>query len=409
MLETFFQTHDYLVEHAKMPIRRQLIDEIDWEDRLIAIKGGRGVGKTDFLLTRAGEIDAEFTRSLESLSEAKRRKSQQRRPCLYVNLNNFYFTDHTLVEFAGVFVRQGGKYLLLDQMFKYPNWSRELRKCHDRYKDLHIVFAASPVMRLVDENRDIASIVKVHNLRGYSFREYLSLRTGREFKTYTLDEIMRSHCSLSHDICERVNPLPYFQEYLRAGYFPSYFEHNDYQTEMLRMVNMMLDVDILLIRQIDVACLPKIRKLLYIMLNTAPCPLNISSVSDEIEMSRATTLNYIKYLQDARLLNLLYMEGKTFPMKPAKVYIQNPNIAYINNMRQMTLQDLYETFFYHALHADHRVNATERNAMFVVDGKYYFDVKESCPAKESIRPCAVGGLDRGRGNFIPLWLLGFLY
>lgn len=409
MLETFFQTHDYLVEHSKMPVRRRLMDEIDWENRLIAIKGGRGVGKTDFLLTRAREIETEYAQSLAPLTESKRRKLQARRPCLYVNLNNFYFTAHTLVEFAGAFVRQGGKYLLLDQMFKYPSWSRELRKCHDRYKDLHIVFAASPVMRLVDENRDIASIVAVYNLRGYSFREYINLQTGRDFQPYTLDEIMRSHCSISFEICEKVNPQRYFQEYLRAGYFPSYFEKNDYQTELLRMVNMMLDVDILLIRQIDVACLPKIRKLLYIMLNTAPCPLNISSVSDEIEMSRATTLNYIKYLQDSRLLNLLYMEGKTFPMKPAKVYIQNPNISLICNTRVPNPQDLYETFFYHALHADHRVNATERNAMFVVDGKYYFDVKEEASARDSIRPCAVGNLEKGKGNYIPLWLLGFLY
>lgn len=409
MLETFFQTHDYQVAHSKMPIRRLLMDEINWSERLIAIKGGRGVGKTDFLLTRAKEIEAAQKAQLEQMPFAKQKKMADKRICLYVNLNSLYFTSHSLVEFAGSFYRQGGRYLLLDQMFKYPNWSKELRRCHDRYKDLHIIFAASPVMRLVDENKDIANIVRVYNLRGFSFREYLNHQTGRDFRPYSLEDILRSHYSISHEICEKVSPLRYFKEYLRAGYFPSYLETNDYQSEMLRMINMMIDVDVLLIKQIDVACLPKIRKLLYIMLNTAPCPLNISSISDEIEMSRATTMNYIKYLKDARLLNLLYMEGKTFPMKPARVYIQNPNIARINNMREEVPQDVYETFFYHALHAGHTVNATERNAMFVIDSKYYFDVKDEQPARDSIRPCAIGNIETGRGNFIPLWLLGFLY
>lgn len=390
-------------------MRRLLMDEINWEDRLIAIKGGRGVGKTDFLLTRAKELDAEFNQMLEKLSLAKRRKMETRRWCLYVNLSDLFFTDHSLVEFAGAFVKHGGKYLLLDQMFKYPNWSKELRKCYDKYKDLHIVFGASPVMHLTEENRDLQNVVKVYNLRGFSFREYLNQQTGRDFQALTLEEVLRSHCSISHEICEKLNPLPYFQEYLKTGYFPSYLETNNYQSELLHMINTMIDVDVLLIKQIDVACLPKIRKLLYVLLNTAPCPLNVSSLSEEIEMSRATTMNYIKCLQDARLLNLLYMEGKTFPMKPLKVYIQNPNIACVCNMREMNMQDMYETYFYHAMHVGHRVNATERNAMFVVDGKYYFDVKSDVPSRDSIRPCAIGNLEKGKGNFIPLWLLGFLY
>lgn len=390
-------------------MRRLLMDEINWEDRLIAIKGGRGVGKTDFLLTRAKELDAEFNQMLEKLSLAKRRKMEMRRWCLYVNLSDLFFTDHSLVEFAGAFVKHGGKYLLLDQMFKYPNWSKELRKCYDKYKDLHIVFGASPVMHLTEENRDLQNVVKVYNLRGFSFREYLNQQTGRDFQALTLEEVLRSHCSISHEICEKLNPLPYFQEYLKTGYFPSYLETNNYQSELLHMINTMIDVDVLLIKQIDVACLPKIRKLLYVLLNTAPCPLNVSSLSEEIEMSRATTMNYIKCLQDARLLNLLYMEGKTFPMKPLKVYIQNPNIACVCNMREMNMQDMYETYFYHAMHVGHRVNATERNAMFVVDGKYYFDVKSDVPSRDSIRPCAIGNLEKGKGNFIPLWLLGFLY
>ena len=166
MLEPFFKIYDYLVANVNPPIRRKLMDEIDWNARLIAIKGGRGVGKTDFVLARAKEVEAADQAEWDKLMQRSRRKRVRPRTCLYINLNNFYFTEHTLVEFAGKFVKQGGKTLFIDQTFKYPGWSKELRRCHDRYKDLHIVFVASPVMRLIEDNRDLAPIVKMYNLRG---------------------------------------------------------------------------------------------------------------------------------------------------------------------------------------------------------------------------------------------------
>lgn len=408
MLEALFQIHDYLVAHSEMPIRRKLMDEIDWSDRLIAIKGARGVGKTDFLLQRAKEIEATCP-MVEDDKPRRKNAARINRPCLYVNFNNFYFTEHSMVELASSFVKSGGQYLLLDQVFMYPNWSKELRRCHDKFRELHIIFSASSVMRLVEENRDLADVVKMYNLRGFSFREYLNLQTGLNLESYTLAEVVKSHCSISHEICEKVNPLPYFHEYLRCGYYPSYREKKDYATDLMKMMNTMLSVDILIIKQIDSACLPKLRKLLNILLREAPCALNISSISEAIEMSRATTMNYIKYLKDARLLNLLYMEGKSFPMKPVKVYMQNTNLAHMVLERELSTSDMYETYFYHALHAVYKVNATERNAMYVVDGKYYFDVYANASERDSIRPCAIGNLETGRGNYIPLWLLGFLY
>ena len=106
MLNAFFRIHDFLVAHSFMPIRRQLMDEIDWNDRLIAIKGGRGVGKTDFLLSRVKEIEEEWRNMPEPVEKSRRKKSQKDiRPCLYVSLNDFYFSDHTLMELPSVFVK----------------------------------------------------------------------------------------------------------------------------------------------------------------------------------------------------------------------------------------------------------------------------------------------------------------
>jgi predicted AAA+ superfamily ATPase len=326
-----------------------------------------------------------------------------------VSLNDFYFTEHTLVELAGKFVKEGGQYLFLDQLFKYTNWSRELKRCYSKYKELHIIFCATPVMPIDEDNNDLKDIVKTYNLRGFSFREYLNLQTGLRFRSYTLEEIIQRHSSISREICDRVQPLNYFHAYLDHGYYPSYLESKSFEAELLKVMNSQLEVDVLMIKQIDVSCLHKLRKLLYILLKETPCALNISSISEEIGLSRATTMNYIKYLKDSRLINLLYPENKNFPMKPTKVYMHNPNVAQMIFTREVAMADLYETYFYTAIHGSHKVNATDRSAMFIIDNKYYFDVKELPTSRDTIRPTAVGELETGRGNQIPLWLLGFLY
>ena len=412
MLDAFFRIHDFLVEHASMPIRRLLMDEINWDDRLIAIKGGRGVGKTDFLLSRVKEIETEWRASMETEQVVTKRANKitrEVRPCLYVSFNDFYFTEHTLLDLASIFVKFGGKYLFLDQLFKYPNWSRELKRCYKKYPDLHIVFCATPVMPIDEDNNDLKDIVKTYNLRGFSFREYLNRQTGLRFRSYSLDEIIQRHASISREVCERVHPLDYFKAYLDHGYYPSYLESKSFEAELLKVMNSQLEVDVLMIKQIDVACLHKLRKLLYILMREAPSALNVSNISEEIGLSRATTMNYIKYLKDSRLINLLYPEGKNFPMKPTKVYMHNTNLAQMIFTRKIDKMDLFETYFYMAVHGSHKVNATERSAMFIVDNNYYFDVKEKASSRDAIRPTAVGELETGRGNQIPLWLFGFLY
>ena len=389
------------------------MDEINWNDRLIAIKGGRGVGKTDFMLSRVKEIETEWRNIPIPLTKkgkpSKRKSLRDVRPCLYISMNDFFFTRNSLMEVAGEFARTGGRYLFIDQLFKYENWSRELKRCYSKYKQLHIIFCATPVMPIDEDNHDLERIVHTYNLRGFSFREYLNIQTGLKLPSYTLEEIMQRHASISREICERVQPLKYFKAYLHHGYYPSYLESKSFESALLKVMNSQLEVDVLMIKQIDVACLHKLRKLFYILMHDAPCALNISNISDEIGLSRATTMNYVKYLKDSRLINLLYPEGKNFPMKPTKVYMHNTNVARMDFTREIAPMDLYETFFYNTVHGAHRVNATERSAMFIVDNQYYFDVKEQVSIRDAIRPTAVGELELGRGNQMPLWLLGFLY
>lgn len=394
MLESFFETHDFLVSRVSVPIRRVLMDEINWNDRLIAIKGARGVGKTDFLLSYAKEY--------------QKRYPDKKREILYINFNNFYFAAHGLYEFAGDFVKAGGKILLIDQTFKYPNWSKELRDCYFHYTNLHIVFIASSVMRLVEGNQDIGHIVKMYNLRGFSFREYLNLKTGTKLKVQALDDILQHHTQLATMLNERIDPLAYFNEYLERGYYPFCLENREFTDYLLKTMNMMLEVDVLLNKQIDVASLSKLRLLLHDVMNDAPCSLNVSKLAGAIDVSRTSVINFIKSLKDARLVNLLYNDGKNYPMKPSKVYMQNPNLCYALPTRKVGAQEVAETFFYNALHGNHKLNAVE-NATFLVNQKIKFDVRTTATQSHGFRYCAVSDLRVGTGKQIPLWLFGFLY
>ncbi|MGM9754132.1 MAG: ATP-binding protein [Parabacteroides sp.] len=392
-MEAFFRTHKYLVDHLYAPVRRGLMDEINWEDRLIGIKGSRGVGKTTFLLDYARE-----------------HFGADNRACLYINLNHFYFTERTLVDFATAFRAKGGRVLLIDQVFKYANWSRELRYLYDTFEDLRIVFSGSSVMRLKEENPDLSGRVVSYNLRGFSFREFLNLMSGNAFQAYSFEEVMHRHREIAQEICTKVKPLDYFQDYLHHGFYPFFLEKRNFSENLLKTMNMMLEVDVLYIKQIEQTYLPKLRRLLYLLAVTAPNSPNVSQLSKEIGASRATVMNYIKYLSDARLVNMLYPEGERFPKKPAYVYPYNSNLMYPVRPAEVNVQTVRETFFFNQLLKDNKVNEGGRNARFLVNGRYPFRVEEGLPARNNAELFyAVDKVEAGAGNVIPLWLFGFLY
>lgn len=395
-MEAFFRTHNYLVEHTDAPVRRRLMDEIDWNDRMIGIKGSRGVGKTTFLLQYAKEH-----------TDANNRK------CLYVNMNNFYFQVHGISDFAGEFYRRGGRTLLIDQVFKVSNWAHELRRCYDLYPNLKIVFTGSSVMRLKEEGSELTGIVKSYNLRGFSFREFLNLQTGNNFEAYTLEDIVENHEQIVRRILPYVSPLKYFQDYLHHGFYPFYREHRNYSENLLKTMNMMTEVDILFIKQIELKYLSKIKKLFYLLAVNGTKAPNISQLASDIETSRATVMNYIKYLADARLINIVYPVGQSFPKKPPMIMVHNPNLMYAIYPINVEKQELMENFFLNSLWKDHLVNSGKKSGCYVVNEKYQFKVCDAAKLSRSRFSqdliYARYNTEVGHGNMIPLWLLGFLY
>ncbi len=394
-MDAFFRTHAYLVEHNHAPVRRMLMDEVNWDDRLIGIKGTRGVGKTTFLL-----------------QYAKENFGANDRQCLYINMNNFYFQERGIADFAGDFYKGGGKVLLIDQVFKQPNWSCDLRKCHDNYPELKIVFTGSSVMRLKEENPELNGIVKSYNLRGFSFREFLNYMTGHNFPTYTIDEIIRNHEQIAMQILPKVSPLKYFQDYIHHGYYPFFLENRNYSENLLKTMNMMTEVDILLIKQIELKYLTKIKTLFYLLALEGPKSPNISNLAKEINTSRATVMNYIKYLSDSRLINIIYPVGQEFPKKPAKVIMNNSNLIYAIYPIHVEQQNVMETFFVNTLLSGHLVNEGNKQGNYIIDENKKFKICDAENTKLRLNNETIYvryNTEVGKDNKIPLWMFGFLY
>ena len=394
-MDAFFRTHTYLVEHNYAPVRRMLMDEIDWNDQLIGIKGTRGVGKTTFLL-----------------QYAKEKFGANDRKCLYINMNNFYFQEKGIYDFAGEFYRNGGHVLLIDQVFKQPNWSSDLRRCYDNYPELKIVFTGSSVMRLKEENPELNGIVKSYNLRGFSFREFLNYMSGHSFSSYSLNDIIENHEQIATQILTKINPLEYFQDYIHHGYYPFFLENRNYSENLLKTMNMMTEVDILLIKQIELKYLTKIKTLFYLLALEGPKSPNISNLAKEINTSRATVMNYIKYLSDSRLINIIYSVGQDFPKKPAKVIMNNSNLIYAIYPIHIEQQEVMETFFVNALLSKHTINEGNKCGYYIIDRNRRFRVCDAENTKMRLNNDTIYvryNMKVGKDNKIPLWLFGFLY
>ena len=253
--------------------------------------------------------------------------------------------------------------------------------------------------------------VKSYNLRGFSFREYLNLQTGMKFHSYTLEEILSSHEQIAKGILSKVRPLDHFQDYMHHGFYPFFLEKRNFSENLLKTMNMMVEVDILLIKQIELKYLSKIKKLLYLLAVDGPKAPNVSQLANDIQTSRATVMNYIKYLADARLINMVYPKGEEFPKKPSKIMMHNPNLMYSIYPVKVEEQDILDTFFVNTMWKDHKVNKGDKNISFMVDEVMPFKI---CSSGMKIKnnpgvTYAMHKAEIGRGNQIPLWLFGFLY
>ena len=393
-METFFQSHAYMIEHTNLPVQRALMKSIDWSYRMIGIRGPRGVGRTSFLL-----------------QYAKEHFDVRMRQCLYINCNSFYFQGRGVVEFAGNFVAQGGLVLLMDQAFKLSNWREQLCECYHKYPRLRIVYTTTSVPQEGSEDDELSHLARTYVLHGFSFREYVNLQTGNDFRAYSIDELLNNHEQILKTILPKVRPWQYFQEYLHHGYFPFFLENRNFTEALLKAMNNMIEVDVLFTKQIELKYLSRLKKLLYLLaVSKDPAP-NVSRLAEEIGTSRATVMNYLKCLEEARLINMVYREGDNTAKKPAAVMMHDTNLLYAVYSPTMDDQLIMETFFVNTLWRHHQVRKKRRPGTYQINGNTDICV---CDRSKRMKQnpnmiYARYNTEVGRDREIPLWLFGFLY
>ncbi|MDO9613916.1 MAG: AAA family ATPase [Bacteroidota bacterium] len=392
-MQNLVNIHNILQEQSRLTIRRELLNEIDWNQRIIGIKGFRGVGKTAFLI------------------DVVKEKFLNDKTCLYVNLNNFYFTKRKIISFADEFYKTGGKTLILDQIHKYPDWASELKSCYDNFPQLQIIFSASPVLRVIEGNSQLQDIAKIYHLEGLSFREYLNHQSNLNFRRYTLQEILTDHVKIAQEITKEIKPLAFLNDYLKDGFYPYFLDNKGFYNEtLLKHINLALEIDVTYLNQIDLQYLPKLRKLLQIIASQTPFSPNVSKLSADVQTSRATIMNYLRYLKNARIINLLFSNGNEDEIKkPDLVYLHNTNLMYAIDPANISNNTLRQTFFYNQLGYQHQVKSSGK-ADFKVDDQFHFSVgnKHTVPIDDESF-AAADMIELGSGRTVPLWLFGFLY
>lgn len=398
-MEQLQAQHLRLLSHLNMPFERSLMATINWNARLIAIRGARGVGKTTMLL-----------------QYVKKTYGSDPTIALYVSLDHLYFSKHSLLEFAEDFYKHGGKCLCLDEVHKYEGWSREIKNIYDGFPELKIVFTGSSLHNILNAEADLSRRCVSYDMQGLSFREYLCIKENIQFSAVALEDILQRPLEISTTIVDKCKPLQHFSKYLKEGYYPFFVEQNvDYLTQVQKVVGMILEIELPQLSNVDIANVRKLRSLLSVISSGVPFAVDISKMAQTAELNRNTIITYLTHLHRARLLNLLYSDSHNLKrmQKPDKIYMENCNLLHALSLTNVEVGTERETFIVNQLSYLHAVEYTKQGD-FVIDQKYTIEVGGASKDGKQIANAenafiAADNIEYALGNKIPLWLFGFLY
>lgn len=307
--------------------------------------------------------------------------------------------------------------MFLDEVHRYPDWAREIKNLHDTYKDLTIIFTGSSISDMLRQNADLSRRAVQYELPGLSYREYLLFTKNLEAPILTLPGLLSRHTQAAAGILDGFRPLMYFDEYLRNGYYPFFAENlNTYPIRLEQIVKMIIETDMRFIDGFDAANTRKIYQLLYILATNVPFKPNVSKLSAKIGIHRNTLVQYLHYLEKARLINSLSVAGKSTStlQKPDKIFLENTNLHYTLAPENADRGTLRESFFLNQLrNAGHEVSLPAAGD-FLVDGKFTFEIGGKGKSGAQLKGTrnsyvAADEMESGALNKIPLWLFGFLY
>lgn len=377
--------------------KRYLHYRIDWDVRLIGIKGARGVGKTTMLLQHIKE-------SFDKIDDA-----------LYVSLDNLWFNTHKLEDLVEFLYTHGVMHIYLDEVHRYKDWAVLLKNFYDSYPDLNIVYTGSAMLAIDNSKADLSRRQSLYTLNGLSFREYLAYEGVAAIPTIGLEEMLAGHVEYAVDVISGIKILKYFDRYLREGYYPYYKEAgNDYLMRVGEVARLVIDNDIPSVEDITYFTAQKIKTLLMVIAGNVPLEPNISKLSSQLESTRDQTLKMLYLLDRADLLLLLTEQLKNYKhlVSPKKIYLNNANLMYALSGK-ISEGTVRETFFANQVGAVADLTMPKQGD-FLADGKYLFEVGGSSKTFDQIAGIpesylAVDGVETGSGNRIPLWMFGCMY
>ncbi len=404
-MEQLFEIHNRLLKSVKIEFKRSLYSKIDYKQRLIEIKGARGVGKTTLMLQIAKELQA------------------QKKSVLYFSADTPYFYKNNLFDTADNFYKYGGQILFIDEIHKYPqkhkkiDWASELKNIYDAFPDLQIIYSGSSILQLYKSVGDLSRRKTTYFLPGLSFREYLIYNNKIKIDAISLNNILSSHTNLCNQITSKIKILLEFNKYLKTGYYPFYNENPlDYYQRLSEIINVIIETDIPFVSEITNETSHKIKQLLAVVASSTPYTPNLSNIASKLYITdQRTLIKYLNLLEKAELITTLSAKtiGNTIMNKPEKMYLNNSNIMFAIDKLSVNTGTIRETFFLNQLKYEHKINYSKQ-ADFIIDNKYTFEVggknKKSKQIKDIENAYIVkDDIEIGFGNKIPLWLFGFLY
>ena len=398
-MEELFDFFYRELRKTDLSFQRYLMADIDWEGRLSAITGARGTGKTTLILQH---IKSTFGNSPKE--------------ALYVSADNIWFSGNRLFDLANDYEKLGGRYLFIDEVHKYENWSQEIKNIYDNFSNLKVVITGSSMLQIYRGNADLSRRAVHYTLNGLSFREFLKYDQQIDFGKITLEEILQNHIEIAGTLNDRIRPLPLFNAYLKQGYYPYYkIDKRFYLSKLANTVNLVLEMDLPSVEKIEMYSIRKIKKLLWIISKSVPFTPNITVLAQNLDVSRNSILNYLTILERGGLVNLLHSHSKGIKSlaKPEKIYLNNTNQIYAFEANKPDIGNLRETFFLNQLKVVGKVTSADR-ADFIVCDNYVFEVGGKNKGHEQIVGLknswlALDNIEYGYGNKIPLWLFGLLY
>ena len=397
-METLVEKSYRKTEEVHTGCIRSLMHDIEWDSRMIGIRGARGIGKTTLMLQRIKQA------------------MLQDNTALYVSLDDIWFSEHKLHELIDSFVKRGGTHLFLDEVHKYPNWSQELKNAYDDFSNLKIVFTGSSLLEILNARADLSRRAMVYEMQGLSFREYLNMNLKTNFQAYSLPDILENQRMITSEILKKVKPLQHFSDYLTKGYYPFSLEFKKlYYNKLEEVVNLIIEIELPLLRGVNIAYTQRLKRLLWAISESAPFTPNVQKLSEHIGIDRNTLVSYLHYLQEAHLTKHLYRNslGINKLQKPDKVYLENSNLMYLLATTNANMGNARETFFFNQVNYKHTVEYPEKGD-FLVDKKYIFEIGGKSKNSKQIYSLenafiAADDIEYGFDNKIPLWLFGFLY